>query len=68
MFPGIGRRNNGKTFFLFDEFLIPVFREKTLQDFASPLCADIPKRGITEDKPRRRINIIREKAEWQAGR
>jgi len=68
MFPGIGHRNNGKTFFLFPESLFPVFPEMLSPNSPLPLYDDIPGRDIIKNKHRLRISIVAETEEWQSGR
>ncbi len=68
MFPGIGRRNNGKTVFLFPESLFPVFPEMLSPDSPLPLYDDIPVRDIIKNKHRLRISIVTETEEWQSGK
>jgi hypothetical protein len=68
MFPGIGRRNNGKTVFLFPESLFPVFPEMLSQDSPLRLYDDIPVCDIIKNKHCLRISIVTETEEWQSGK
>lgn len=68
MFPERGRRNNGKSDFLFPGSLFPVFQERNSADFAWRLYGDSPVSCITKYRSHRRINIRVEMVKWQAGR